>query len=97
LVGKVMKNHKFFDESRSNMEERQEKIDLIKVRACSILHSNGHIQSVNQLKIEVESLYEIKVSTNLVRKVLREDLKWRYRRLKRIPYQGNSERCLIQR
>ena len=32
-----------------------------------------------------------------VRKVLRENLNMRYRMLKKVEYQGNSERCLVTR
>jgi hypothetical protein len=43
----------------------------------------------------VNELNGLKVDDVLVRKVFREDLNMQYQKLKKIAFQGNSERCLV--
>ena len=40
---------------------------------------------------------EMDLPVAVVRKVLRENLNMRFRVLKKVEYQGNSERCLVTR
>ena len=50
-----------------------------------------------QVKNEVKKSADLDVSLAAVQRVLRRDFDMRYRVLKKVEFQGNSQRCLVTR
>ena len=49
------------------------------------------------VKNSVQSEHNVTVSLEYVRSVLRNDIGAKYARIKKIPFLGNSDRCLLLR
>ena len=53
---------------------------------------------VHQVGLEArQGAIKMKVDVKAVRHVLKQDHKLSYRKIKRVPFQGNSERCKVLR
>ena len=76
---------------------REEKKDAVEDVAVSLLNRNIPIQSTHQIKLVVEEDHGHVVNLNIIRKVLRRDLRMKYRTATGQPVQTNLERCLVQR
>lgn len=62
-----------------------------------MLNNGNFIYSAEQIASRVKKNHDLDVSLKLVRKVFRSELDLRYRKMKRVAFQGNSERCLVLR
>ena len=58
---------------------------------------NQPILNAGSIKCRVKGEDNLDVSLLQVQKVLKQDLKYSYRRSRKVPLQGNSERCLVLR
>ena len=65
--------------------------------ATAMLSRNRPIWKAAQLQKALGGEQGEHLSNQAVRRVLRRDLRLRYRRVKKIPVQANSERCLVLR
>ena len=63
----------------------------------NIIDTQKNVWRRSQVVEKVQSMHHVKVSDGFVSKVLRNCLEMRYRKVKRIPFQGNCDRCIIQR
>ena len=61
------------------------------------LKEGQHIWTATQVRTSLLEEANLDLPVAEVRKVLRENLNMRYRVLKKVEYQGNSERCLVTR
>ena len=70
--------------------------DLVdKVRAY--VERGQHVWTAQQVRLHLQETLQREVALGRVRRILRHDLGMRYRVLKKVAYQGNSERCLVTR
>ena len=97
LVQKVKKNPKLFDEMAAEMEHQQLMHDNIKEVTLGMIEQDAVIDKAEMVAINVKRDYDFKPSNKLVRQVFRQDLGMKYQKLKKLAYQGNSERSLILR
>ncbi len=55
------------------------------------------IERAAKVQLEVKKLHDIGISLPKVRETLKMELGLGYRTAKKVPIQGNSERCLVLR
>ena len=55
------------------------------------------ITNAKQVQLQVKVKHELDLTVAHVQRALRKDLGLGYRRMRKIPIQGNSERCLVLR
>ena len=70
---------------------------MIEVATSEILNANQPITSCDQIKRIVEREQRVKLSTHDVQKVIKQNMGLTYRRVRKVPVQANSERCLVLR
>ena len=87
----------FLPLSRAKEEARKLKLAHVMSVAENMLASTDGINRADDLRKRLSEECSIKVSSSYIRQVLRHDLGCRYRRIKKVPYHGNSPRCLILR
>jgi transposase len=97
LVCRSKKNREFLDELQLKEDAVSAKREVIREKTMAVINTNRYVWKASQITNEVNAGTELRVTDRLVRQVFREDLDLRYRKLKRIAFQGNSERCLVQR
>mgnify|MGYP003310138798 CR=1 FL=1 len=61
------------------------------------LEQGQHVWTAEQVRKHLCDVMKAKVSAARVRHILRNDFGMRYRVLKKVAFQGNSERCLVTR
>ena len=61
------------------------------------LETGRHIWTTQQIKSHLLEELQLDYSARQIRGVLRNSFNMRYRVLKKVEYQGNSERCLVTR
>ncbi len=66
-----------------------------KVRAY--VERGQHVWTAQQVRLHLQETLQREVAIGHVRRIMRNDLGMRYRVLKKVAYQGNSERCLVTR
>ena len=69
----------------------------IKAAIVKILKEKDQIHSIKQIQNAVGDAGEAVPSVYFVKQVLREEFGMRYKRIKRVPFNGNSDRNLILR
>ena len=62
-----------------------------------MLVNDEPIESARQVQEQVQQAYGFDASEKLIRKTMKQDLKMSFRLAKRVPKQGNTERCLVLR
>ena len=65
--------------------------------AQAFIDRGQHIWRVNQIIEEVRTEHDLEVTDALASRVLRGRFGMRYRRVQRVAFQGNSDRCLALR
>ena len=55
------------------------------------------ITSAKKVQLQLKAQHEVDLSLAKVQQALRKDIGLGYRRVRKIPIQGNSERCLVLR
>ena len=63
----------------------------------AILREEQAIIKASQVKYRVRKEHSMEVTNQQVRKIFREELGMKYKRIKKIPFQGNSEQNLVLR
>ena len=61
------------------------------------LETGRHIWTAQQLRCRLQEEQHLDYPLHQIRHVLRDSFSMRYRVLKKVEYQGNSERCLVTR
>ena len=97
LVIADRKDPDFRQRTRAREMKRREKLRSVLDLALRKLHDGKSIIKAADIKAEVLAQHGIKVSTTYVCGVLRHDIGAKYARVKRIPFLGNSPRCLLLR
>ena len=101
MVWKLVHQVRCLEQSYNSIRERQETRQHQREQAAEFvagkLKQGDHIWTAQQVKTSLLAEANLNLSVAEVRKVLREKLNMRYRVLKKVEYQGNSERCLVTR
>ena len=97
LVCKVGSIEHSFASIRERQETRKHKREQAAEFVAGKLKQGNNIWTAQQVKNSLLAEASLNLSVAEVRKVLRENLNIRYRVLKKVEYQGNSERCLVTR
>ena len=97
LVKKAKKNHTFIEELLAKDEKKDQTRESVVAEAKQVLQEGHFIYNAKQIVTRVKEHHGILVDVKTVRKVFRDDLDLQYRKMKRVPFQGNSERCLVLR
>ena len=97
LVRSTRNCRKFFDELRAKEAAGAEKKKELVLASKQLLQEDGHIWKVAQVQERVLENSGRKISLQYVRKAFRQRLGLRYKKVKKIPFQGNSERSLVLR
>ena len=97
LVRAFKKDCGFVRAIREREELRSTKASQVVEAANDIVATHKNIWRAAQVAECVKSKHGKEVSNGYVAAVLRTCLKMRYRKVKRVPFQGNSERCIVQR
>ena len=71
--------------------------DAIEDTATKMLEVNRPITSAKVVTDAVKETLSLEVNDDLVREVMRKDMRLGYRQAKTVPIQANSERCLVLR
>ena len=61
------------------------------------MEQGKHVWTAQQVRVHLRESKGLDYSIEHVRSVLHNDFNMRYRVLKKVPFQGNSERCLVMR
>ena len=97
LVLRARKHPQFLSELIAKDECRVKLRSRIAAMATFLLDTGVAITSQEIVQAKLSKECDLQVSPYFIRKVLHEDLLLRYNKIKRVPFQGNSYRCLIQR
>ena len=65
--------------------------------AAAMLEKSIPIVKAAQIKEQIKEQNNVDISNQKIRKILKNEMGLRYRRVKKVPIQANSERCLILR
>ena len=87
----------FVQSLKEKEEARSAKITQVVEAVEEITETQKNVWRRSQVVEKVRSMYQTKVSDSFVSNVLKHILEMRYRKVKRIPFQGNSDRCMILR
>lgn len=87
----------FVQELRDKEQSRIEKVQMVIEEARDILSTQKHIWRSQQVSDQVKMRRKTHVSMHFVGEVLRKCMHMRYKKVKRVPFQGNSARCLVLR
>ena len=97
LATTAKKDPTFLSTLKKKEDKRREKLRLVVTKSLSLLQSKEGLLRARDVVAQVEAEAGVRVSDGYVRSVLRYDLGARYKRIKKIPYLGNSDRCLLLR
>ena len=101
LVSKLVRAYKkdcgFVQAIRDREQSRLTKSTRVVDAVNEILATRKNLWRTAQVVEHIQSKYDCQVKPHYVSFILRNCLKMRYRKVKRVPFQGNSERCMILR
>jgi len=97
LVCQARKEPEKLRERKQKEKAREEMNSMIEATTSEMLNSNMTITSIDQVKKKIKQEHEVELSTNAVQKVMKQSMGLSYRRVRKVPVQANSERCLVLR
>ena len=97
LFVSAKKDPSFVEETRKRESKKREKLRAVVEKACELLQSKDGCTRAADIKDQVNASTDFTVSQEYVRQVLRCDIGAKYARIKKIPFLGNSDRCLLLR
>ena len=101
LVSRILagckRKPKYLEKLAVKEQTRKNKINAVLTESKKLLNSPVGLLKVEDVNQKVEQNWGINVTSDYTRKVLHHDLNLRYRRIKKIPYLGNTSRSLILR
>ena len=97
LVVAARKDPSFVVTTRKRETKKREKLRTVIEKSCELLMSKAGCLRTIDIKDQVEKETDVKVSQEYVRQVLRCDIGAKYARIKKIPFLGNSDRCMLLR
>ena len=101
LVHQILKGHKqdpaFLDTFFAAKKARQAKVEAIVEVTSGFQSRNQMIWRASQIQDEVQRTADVRVKHSLVSGVLRNVFNMKYKKVKKVAYQANSDRCLILR
>ena len=87
----------FLISSRARFEKHRTKLRKVIEESLSHLNSATGLKTASQVKESIMAKFDTPVSCQYICQVLRKDLGARYTRVQKIPYLGNTTRCLLLR
>ena len=97
LVVSERKNPDFLSSLRKREKKRREKLRAVINESIRQLKSQTGLIRAADVVSKLGTDDKVNVSLEYVRKVLRNDIGAKYAKIKKIPYLGNSDRCLLLR
>ena len=97
IVSMVRKKPKILEELIEKAATKEIKDETLACYIVKHLEAGMVIERAADLQKSYEVLFGIHFKLHRVRKVMRDLLDMRYKKIVKIPQQGNSERCLVQR
>ena len=101
LVQAVMsaskRDESFLEKASERETQRRKKLRVVINDCYQRLGSADGLDRAEQVRQSVLASHDIKVSRQYVSSVLRHDIGARYKRLRKVPFLGNTDRCLILR
>jgi hypothetical protein len=97
LVARGKRNRHFFEELRERENMVRHNKDLIKAKAMQLLQSEQVIDRASDVRHLVLQENGISVTDKTVRAVFRQEMGLKFRKIKLISHQANSERNLVLR
>ena len=97
LVCQAKKKPEKQRERKEKEKAREEKVSMIEATTNVMLDSRLPITSCDQVKRKVEKEHQVLLSSTDVNQVLKKTMGLSYRRVRKVPVQANSERCLVLR
>ena len=101
LVCKLIKTVRLANHSYASITEKrdvkEQKHDKLVQAVKEFLEQGMHVWTAQQVRVHLQKSKGLDYPLWHVRSVLHNDFNMRYRVLKKVPFQGNSERCLVMR
>ena len=97
LVSKAKKCPSFFDQLRQKEEKREMQSRLVKVLALKDIQAGKPIEKAADIKAKVAAEFEVEVPLKRVCQIFRQEMGLKYKMIKNIAWQGNSERNMVLR
>ena len=101
LVGRVVRanklNPEFVQEMQQKLISKSDKIDAVTEAIENYAKKGIKIWHSRQVSDWIDSEKGLKLTCNFISSVMRNRHGMRYKSVRRIPWQGNSERSLVQR
>ena len=97
LLRKVKKNPKYFKEVQAKEKKKEERVEKVIDAAQDILKQQTIIERAAQVECLVQQRHDIIVPVHQVRRMLRQNMGLKYKKIKKVAYQGNSERSMVLR
>ena len=95
---KDAKRHQKYFVNKKQKELLQERNRSAIISAISdSIEERETIWTLKQIQQKASAHTSTQVSINSVAKIIKNEFKLSYRKIKRVPFQGNSERCLVLR
>ena len=100
-MGRLAKRHStepnFLEVARKD-QGRKELVGEAIQHLVGQLHQNDvPIENAKQVQKHVKQGYGVDASEKLIRQTMKRDMRMSFRLAKRVPKQGNTERCLVLR
>ena len=97
LVAALKKDPEFLQQAREKELKRRQKLRAVIAEALKHLSSKAGLFKAKQVSESVLTDHGIAVSNQYVCQVLRHDIGARFKLIRKIPYLGNHNRCLMLR
>ena len=82
---------------KAREEKRKLKLRLVMEHSLKHLNSKVGLSNSKQVQKSIQEEHGLEVNQGYISSVLRNDIGARYKPIKKIPYIGNTARCLILR
>ena len=94
---KVKKNPNYIKELANKKYERDKNRQTVAKEVEEMLDQDLHISSLSMIKNHLKESKDIDVKDWLLKDIMREELDLRYKRIKEVSWQGNSDKNKILR
>lgn len=101
LVGNLVRASKkkpdFIKKSRDKEDMRRKKLRVVIDLSMKTITAADGLLNAQQIQESAMQDYGMKIRNQYIADVLRNDLGARFKRVKKVPFLGNTDRCLILR
>ena len=81
--------------TQAREQKRRLKLRAVIDQATAQLNSKEGLQKAEQVRAKVMEEHKIAVSREYVCQVLRHDIGAKFKKIRKVPYLGNTSRCLL--